>query len=285
MSSVDAPLPPRCVLFFPGSRPDRYAKAIASGADRVCLDLEDAVEPAAKDDARRNAVALVGGEGDPSRLVIRINHPETRPGEADLEALGRAFAAAEAQPAIMVPKVSGPADLESVAERLASRGRRPVLIAMIETARGLGAVERIAGAPHVWALLLGGVDLSAELGCSLEWDALLYARSRIVHAAALAGVGAIDYPWLDAADAEGLLDEATAVRGLGFRGKAAIHPSQVATIQSVFRPTAAEIERARRVVEAATRHDDGAFLLDGVLVDRPIVEAARRVLARAEAGR
>ena len=285
MSSADARFPPRCILFFPGSRADRFAKAVASGADRVCMDLEDAVEPEGKNEARANAVALIGRGTHADRLVVRMNHPDSRDGAADLEALAGAWDAAGEPPAIMVPKVSGPDELEVVRARLGSDGGAPPLIAMIETASGLAAVERIASAPGVTALLFGGVDLSTELGCSLEWDALLYARSRIVHAAALAGVGAIDFPWLDAADADGLLAEATAVRGLGFRGKAAIHPDQVATIQGVFWPTPAEIARARRVVEAAEAHAGGAFLLDGVLVDRPIEEAARRLLARAEAGR
>lgn len=283
MPPPDVSFPPRCILFFPGSRPDRYPKALAAGADCVCMDLEDAVEPEAKDDARANAVELVSTEpGGPARSIVRVNHPDTPEGEEDLRAL--AALPADRPLEVMVPKVSGPADLDAVRERL-GRGRRQLsLVAVIETARGLHHVEEIATVPDLSCLVFGGVDLSAELGASLEWDALLYARSRVVHAAALGGVGAVDVPFLDTSDGEGLLAETTAVRALGFRGKAAIHPGQVATILGVFWPTPAQIERARRVVEAAESRA-GAFLLDGAMVDRPIIEAARRVVALAEAGR
>jgi citrate lyase beta subunit len=279
---IDAAFPPRCVLFFPATRPDRYAKALATGADRVCMDLEDAVAADAKDEARANAVATVGGGADTSRLIVRINHPSTSDGEDDLVALERALADGAAGPAaVMIPKVGAAGEVGLVRSRL---GAEVPLVAMIETARGLAAAEEIAGADGVASVLFGGVDLSSELGCSTEWDALLYARSRVVHAAALGHVGAIDFPWLDAADAGGLLEESTRVRALGFRGKAAIHPSQVATIQGVFWPTASEVQRARRIVEAAEASAEGVFLLAGVMVDRPVVEAARRVLAVAEAG-
>jgi citrate lyase beta subunit len=279
---IDAAFPPRCVLFFPGMRPDRYAKALATGADRVCMDLEDAVAADAKDPARANAVATLTGGGDASRLIVRINHPSTADGDADLAALSRALAdSATAPAAIMVPKVGAVEELVLVRARL---GIDVPLVAMIETARGLAAVEEIATGGGVCALLFGGVDLSGELGSTTGWDALLYARSRVVHAAALAHVGAIDFPWLDAADAGGLLEDATCVRALGFRGKAAIHPSQVATIQGVFWPSTLEVERARRIVDAAEASADGVFLLDGVMIDRPVVQAARRVIALAEAG-
>lgn len=279
---TDAAFPPRCMLFFPGTRPDRYAKALATGADRVCMDLEDAVAADVKEPARANAVAALTGGGDASRLIVRINHPSTPDGDADLTALARTLAGGATAPAaVMVPKVGAVDDLVVVRARL---GSDVALVAMIETARGLAAVEEIATAGGVCALLFGGVDLSGELGSTTGWDALLYARSRVVHAAALAHVGAIDFPWLDAADASGLLEEATRVRALGFRGKAAIHPSQVAPIQSVFWPTTLEVERARRVVDAAEASADGVFLLDGVMIDRPVVAAARRVIAVAEAG-
>ena len=281
---IDAAFPPRCVLFFPGTRPDRYAKALATGADRVCLDLEDAVAPDAKGEARAHAVAILESGADTSRLIVRINHPATREGRADLSSLTRALDGGAPRPAaVMVPKVGSATELARVRSDLA--GGDVPLVAMIETARGLAAVEKIAEADGVGMLLFGGVDLSTELGSTTAWDALLYARSRVVHAAALAHVGAIDFPWLDAADPHGLVEEATAVRTLGFRGKAAIHPSQVATIQGVFWPTAAEVERAHRIVEAAEASADGVFLLDGVMVDRPVVEAARRVITLAEAGR
>ena len=133
------------------------------------------------------------------------------------------------------------------------------------------------------ALLFGAYDLSVEVGCSLEWEALLYARSRVVHAAALGNAGALDVPLLDAGDAAALERDARAARQLGFVGKAAIHPRQIPVLHTVFSPDPAEIEQARAIVEAFARAGVGAFLQDGKVIDRPVVEAARQILARAEA--
>jgi len=268
------------VLFVPGNRPDRYPRALASGADLVCVDLEDAVAPDRKDEARRAVADLLDrGVWDGARTVLRVNHPAGPDGARDLKELGTRLAD-PASGLLMVPKVSSPDDLDPV--RAATGGRRN-LVAMVETLLGLRSVEEVAHADSVTALLFGGVDLSSELGCALEWDALLHARSRVVFAAALAGIDAIDVPWLDLADGEGLAKEADAVRRLGFRGKAAIHPDQVSVVQSVFTPTAEQVARATRVVEGSEAHAGGVFLLDGRMVDRPVVEAARRTLVLARA--
>jgi len=273
--------PCRCVLFVPGSRPDRYSKALASGADRVCVDLEDAVAPGDKAAARTHVLELMRGQAwDPRRTLVRINHPSTPEGASDLAALAEAPAGTAVL--VMVPKCGSPGDLDAVRSALPAAGGRLVLVPVVESAAGLARVEEIATAPSVGALLLGGVDLTAELGAALEWDSLLYARGRLVHAAALAGVRAIDVPFLDASDAAGLRDEAARVRRLGFGGKAAIHPHQVGVVQAAFSPSDEEIARAARVLEVAGRQE-GAFLLDGRMVDRPVVEAARRIVAMAEA--
>jgi citrate lyase beta subunit len=124
------------------------------------------------------------------------------------------------------------------------------------------------------------VDLAAELGCALEWDALLYARSRLVHASALGGVGSIDVPFLDLRDRAGLDAEVRAVARLGFRAKAAIHPGQIEIIHEAFAPTELELERARRILDAHQRSEGGVTVLDDRMIDRPVVEAARRTLAR-----
>jgi citrate lyase beta subunit len=137
--------------------------------------------------------------------------------------------------------------------------------------------------PRVTALLFGAYDLSVELGCSLEWEALLYARSRVVHAAALGSAAALDVPLLDAGDAAALERDARAARRMGFEGKAAIHPRQIPVLHAVFSPDQEEIARARAIVDAFAQAGVGAFLQDGKVIDRPVVEAARQVLARAEA--
>lgn len=281
----------RCLLFFPGSRPELLRKACAAGADRVCMDLEDAVAPEAKREARTAALAALSDPSvDVSRLVVRINHPASEPGAADLEALaelgGSAFDSMQGPrgPTLMVPKVGGPEELDGLRARLGATGLRAALVAVVETARGLARVEEIASADSVVALMFGGLDLSLELGAALEWEPLLYARSRTVHAARLAGVDVIDMPFFDTEDDEGLGAEAARARRLGFSGKSAIHPRQVREILAAFAPTDEEISNAARVVQAYERERKGAFLLDGVMVDRPAVEAARSLLARAATG-
>lgn len=276
-----------CVLFFPGSRPELLAKAVASGAGLVCIDLEDAVAPEAKDEARRAVVELLADSdgpassantGAPPRLAVRINHPSTLAGERDLAAIEEG-GAVHAPLTVMVPKAGSRPELEALRRRLSTGGREVSLIVVVETAVGLAHVEEMACADRVSALLLGGLDLSVDLGCALDWEALLYARSRCVHAARLGGVRAIDTPFFDVGDHEGLRAEAERSRRLGFTAKAAIHPAQVPVIHEAFAADPTSVEHARRVLEAAEREGEGVSLVDGVMIDRPAVEKARRVVA------
>ncbi|MCA9736260.1 MAG: CoA ester lyase [Gemmatimonadota bacterium] len=277
----------RMILFVPGDRPDRFSKAFATAADAVCLDLEDAVAPAAKDDARARVQAFLRQRGQQqpdgtgSETTVRISALESEAGRLDLEALATAGAWPDA---LLIPKTDDPAALRALAAHLeASAGpTAPALIPLIETARGLHRVEAVATAtPRVAALALGGFDLCAELGAEPGWDTLLYARSRLVHAAALAGVGALDTPFLAIDDPEGLEAESRRARALGFVGKLAIHPVQVPVLARAFAPTPEQEAWARRVVEAADGAPEGVFALEGRMIDAPLVRAARQVLARA----
>lgn len=272
----------RSVLFVPAVRPDRFAKAVATGADAVCLDLEDGVAFGQKDAARDQAVSLLATR-PPARaeVILRINPPDSAAGDRDLAALQ---AAGVPPDALMVPKVDGPETIEALVRRLTPALAGLPLVVQIETARGLAAVERIASASSTVAVLFfGAVDLSAELGCAIEWDALLYARSRIVAAAAVTGAEAMDTPFMDVAAAARLGDEARAVRRLGFTGKAAIHPTQVPIIQAAFSPDADEVAWARRVIAAYEANAGGVLLVDGKLIERPVIRSAERVLAAAAA--
>jgi (S)-citramalyl-CoA lyase len=274
---------PRCLLFFPGDRPDMYPKAIASGADQVCMDLEDAVAPESKEEARAAAVSVLERtDFDPARFVLRINSPVTPEGERDLAALSEIPTLHGAPLTVMIPKLDSPEGLDHVRSKITETGGVARLIPIVETAKGLSRVEELASADSVSDILFGGLDLSIELGAALEWEPLLYARSRTVHAARLGGVGAIDMPFFDVSDEEGLSEAAQRVRRLGFNGKAAIHPSHVAAVQQVFSPSEAEVVRARRVMEA-DHAGRGVFMLDGVMVDRPGILAARDIVARADA--
>ena len=181
----------------------------------------------------------------------------------------------------MIPKVAA-ADGVRSAQRLL--GEDIPLFPIIETAAGLeNAVHIGAASPAVAALMFGGFDLSAELGAEPEWEPLLYARSRVVHAAAMSGLDTIDMPSRDFRDLTRLRDEAEKAGRLGFTGKVAIHPAQIPVIHDVFTPSPEEVEQARRIVEADRAAGGGAVSLDGRMVDRPVVEAARRVLARSGA--
>ena len=272
----------RGLLFVPAVRPDRYPKALATGVDAVCIDLEDGVSFAAKDEARDKALALFA-EREPVRaeVSLRINDPKTALGQRDLEAVRRAGVRPDA---LMLPKCDGPEEIRDVAGALRDALPDLPLIVMVETARGVAAAEAIAVAtPTVSAVFFGAIDFAADVGCEVEWDAALYARSRVVVAAAVAGVSALDSPFMDVPDLEGLAAESRRTRGLGFNGKAAIHPRQVAVIQAAFSPSAEEVAWARRIVEAYDRNQGGVLLVDGKLIERPVIASAKRTLAVATA--
>jgi citrate lyase beta subunit len=270
------------MLFLPADRAERYPKALASGADAVCLDLEDGVSFGAKETARRRALELLAQRA-PTRaeIIFRINDPKTGLGARDLAALVDSGVRPDA---LVLPKTAGAEEVRRVEASLGPKLPGLPLVLMIETARGVAAAEEIASSsPNVALLFFGAVDLSADLGCAIDWDALLYARSRVIVAAAAVGVEAMDAPFLDVANADGLAAESRAVRRLGFTGKAAIHPTQVPIIQQAFSPDEAEVAWARRIVTAYEDQKGGVLLVDGKLVERPVIAAARRTLAIAEA--
>ncbi|TGY90184.1 CoA ester lyase [Marinicauda algicola] len=259
----------RSLLFVPGSRPDRFAKALAAGADAVCVDLEDAVAPDGKADAREAVVgALIAGD----RVGVRVNSVRTDDGKADLDALSTA----PAPVFVMVPKAETPGDIAAV-----RAGIDAPVIALVETAEGLRNAWDIAAAEGVSAVMFGGGDYAAELGIAMDFEALLFARSQIVAAAARARVPAIDVPWLDVSDPAGLKREAERVKALGYRAKACIHPTQLETVNAVFTPTPDEIARAQAILQALENAQGGAALLNGKLIEKPVALGARRTLEAA----
>lgn len=266
----------RCVLFVPGSRPERFPKAHASGADMVCIDLEDAVEPAAKAAARSAALGFLAAAPGGCEWVLRVNALRTADGLADLLALRDATTL----PALlMLPKSACATELEIVRDVLGARC--PPLIALIESAAGVEAAYAIARCPAVAMLMFGGADYMAELGGTLCAEAVSYARARIAAAAGAVQKIAIDVPYLDVQDETGLRAETAHVARLGFACKAAIHPTQVGPIQASYTPSAAALSQAERILSAYAAQPHGALLVDGKLVDRPVLLAAERVVARA----
>lgn len=269
----------RSMLFVPGDRPDRFQTALSAGAGAVCIDLEDAVSPERKEVARA-AVSTFLAERRPDggpEVIVRLNDPESDHWRDDVRAVS-----ANRPEALMIPKVKTEEGVKWAADVFGDGVR---LLPLIETAQGLDNVTWIASAtPAVSALVFGGFDLALELGAVPEWDSLLYARSRVVHAAALNRIAAIDMPSRDIGQLEKLREEADRARRMGFAGKTAIHPDQVPIIEEVFTPSADQIAWARRVDLASQESGEGAVMVDGKMVDRPIAEAARRILAAASGG-
>ena len=270
----------RSLLFTPADRPDRFTKGPSSGADGVVLDLEDGVGLPAKPAARKAALAFFADHpvAAPSGFVwaLRLNHVTTQAGLEDLLALRDAN-----KPAVVVlPKTESVAEIEIALAHLSANGA-PTIVALIESGRGLAAADEIATHPAVAALAFGGADLAADLHATLTWEPMLFARSRIVQAAASAGIAAWDVPFLDIHDSDGLKRETVAAKALGYVCKLAIHPAQIATINAVFTPSQSEVVRAQRVVSAFEAAHGGACQVDGKMVDAPVVKAARRTVALA----
>ena len=265
----------RSLLFAPGNEERKLQKALAAGADMVVADLEDAVPAGEKDAAREVAGRVLGGAAG-SLVAIRVNGAGTAHWEADLESV-----AGLDLDALVLPKATP----EAVCA-LGPDG--PPVIGIVETALGVRQAYETARLPRVAALVLGAVDLGLELGLEPRADGqeVLYARSRLVVDSAAAGIRSpFDLVHVDTRDDEGLEAEARLARSLGFRGKACIHPAQIEIVNRVFSPTSEERERARRVVEVyeqALADGRGTVALDGEMIDLPVVERARRVLAETE---
>ena len=268
--------PRRCLMFVPGSRPERYEKAIATGADQVCIDLEDAVAPGDKESARASLFAFLASvPASASEIGMRINPLSTALGQADLKAL----AGSGLSPAfVMLPKVETAEELQQANEALAQI--ETAFIAQIETPRGLLDARALAAAiPRLQALMFGGFDYIVALRGRASWESFFHPRVQLATIAAEAGVGCMDVPWLDIKDQAGLVAETDRVIALGFTAKAAIHPAQVEPIQDRYLPSADEYARAQRVIEALAANRGEAIQLDGKLVDRPIEIAAERAVA------
>jgi citrate lyase beta subunit len=266
----------RSLLFVPGNDGHKLEKALSAGADAVVADLEDAVPAAEKETARKLVAEVFAGPRTASLVAVRVNGAGTAFWDDDLRAL-----APLPLDVLVLPKATPGA----VAE-LPEEG--PPVLAIVESARGLKHAYETASAPRVAALALGAVDLGLELGVEPRPDGqeVLLARSQLVLDSAAAGIRSpFDLVHLDTRDADGLERECRLARSLGFRGKLCIHPAQVEIVNRVFSPQEKEIEHARRIVDVYERsaaEGRGAVALDGQMVDLPVVERARQVLAQAE---
>lgn len=267
----------RTMLMTSAITPRRYQAALQSGADVCTLDLEDAVPPARREEARRNASQVFTRSSTENVRALRINGLRTVDGLHDILAL---VYGAIRPDALLVPKVNCAHDLLILEDMLGDYLADVAFLATIETAAGLAAVEEIATAtPRVRALVFGAADFAVDLGISMDWEPLLYARSRIVTAAAIAGIPAIDAPTFDLRDELALKIDVNRARArLHRQGRGATTPG--GRDQRRFTPLPAEVERARRVIEIAHAQSGEIGVVDGQMVGPPMVAAARRLLAR-----
>jgi citrate lyase subunit beta/citryl-CoA lyase len=277
-------LPVRSYLYVPGSDPRRIEKALASEADAVIIDLEDAVAPNRKEEARKTVVEVLRSEHE-KPVFVRINAPDSVLAEEDIEAVAGLLLAG-----LRLPKIESPEAVRRVAERLENLGCEADLQCLIESALGLELAFEIARAHEkVVGMSIGEADLAADLG--VRGDAgLLYARSRLVAATRAAGLpGPVQSVYTNVRDAEGLRRSTMEGKNMGFVGRSAIHPAQIEVINEVFTPTEEEVAEAKDLLarlEESTGTGTGAFALeDGRFVDEAVVGSARLTLALARRDR
>jgi citrate lyase subunit beta/citryl-CoA lyase len=257
-------------LFVPGDRPERFQRAAGSGADAVIIDIEDAVSPDDKAAARANA-ATHGISGVP--VLIRINAAGSAWFEADL-----AMLRAAPPDGVILAK----ADSAAVVAQIVAACPQTAVIPLVETVAGLASLAVLLQAPGILCAAFGSLDYAADLGSTPDWEPLLLARSEVVLRSRLAGIAApIDGVTPNVEDVALTETEARRARAMGFGGKLAIHPRQIAAIQAAFRPSEAERAWAAEVLAAVAADPRGALRVAGALVDKPVIERAQRIAAAA----
>ena len=270
------PIRTRSWLFTPATRPERFAKAAETGADVLLIDLEDAVAPCDKAAARTTALDYLAGLRAGTLRALRINGLDTRAGIADLDAL---LGSAASPDFLVLPKTETAGHLQILDRLLTAVGKATRLVGLIESARGLAALDAISTAtPRLAGLMFGAADMSADLGAATAWQPLAYARGRLIAVCALADILAIDSPFFELHDEAGFKQEVTAAVALGFSAKAAIHPAQIGPINAALTPSAGAVEKARAVIAVNAK---GVGTVDGEMIDEAVTRKARRTLAAA----
>ena len=269
----------RSFIFTPGLNPEMFPKALASGADMVCIELEDGIAIKDKDEARKNTINALKNLkiNNDVELVVRVNCQRTKPGLLDLEA----FISSKLNvKALMLPKVKTPDEITFIDDLLTDCNMDTDLHVIMETNEALENIYDIAHASkRIVALYFGGVDMAAELRVPNSYENLIYARSKLVHAGASVGIDVIDVPYLDLEDMDGMKKEAELVRNLGFTGKGSIHPKQINILNEVFTPSKEEIIKAKRIIDQFNASDTGLVVIDGKFIEKPVLrEMKRRIL-------
>lgn len=271
----------RALLFTPANRVERFAKAQEVGADGIVIDLEDAIALAQKDAARETMVDYFKTSKPLGKCLrcLRINSIKTVAGLKDLAALAENNIKPDA---LIIPKVESAAEIQ-ILDHILGMQKIPYFV-VVETALGLSQADSIAtSSPQVKAICFGGADLAADLGTQLAWETMLSARFRVVQAAALAGIVPLDVPYLKIhqKDSHELEEETQKAKALGYVGKFAIHPEQIQPILNVFKPSAEEIEKAKKIVTVYEQAKGNVCEIDGKMIDVPVFRSAKRILALA----
>ena len=263
----------RSLLFVPGNRSDRFEKACQAGADLVCIDLEDAVGPADKDSAREAVIKWLS-ETSHRNVSLRINGVDSYIGQADITALK---SSGLDLPFIMVPKVASKSEMEMLDRELpeALGG----FVAIIESAAGLVHCEEIFSHLRVSIGMYGAIDYAGDVDCDQSWETHLYARSRLIAAAAAFDVQLFDVPHIHVRDLDDCEATTRQAKALGIHARAAIHPAQIDRIHTALAPSEEEVAYAEKVIAADKAAGGNVALVDGKFIEAPVVKKAKRILA------
>lgn len=266
------------LIFTPASKPERFNKAIEVGANGIILDLEDSVSEKDKESARDNIFQYLSTDKDKKIItIIRINQLTTQAGLADLLALARANIYFDA---LLYPKTESPQEINLISEILAKKYPQLPIIALIETGKGLTQINNIVEqSPNLTALMFGAADYAVDINCDISLNALMLARMQMVQAASLRKIASYDSPYFDFHDDSGLITEVKYIKELGFTGKAAIHPQQVETIKKIFKPSDEEYQYALAIIKTYEAAKGEACQYKGKMIDVPVFEKAKQIVA------
>ena len=278
MSKIKKIFSRRSFIFTPPLKINMFDKAVKSGVDIVCLELEDGIAPSDKLFARQNALKIINKKKDYNNIevLIRINSIREIFGILDITAILNN----KTQPdGLLVPKIKSPEELKILDNLFTEKKLNTKFHAIIETNSGLEKANEIAASTdRLEALFFGAVDMSAELRCLNSWNNLLYARSKVVHAAASKQLDVIDVPFLDLDNLKKMKEEATNSKNLGFTGKGAIHPKQIKILNNVFTPTLKEVKKAKKIISLFEKSSSGLVLYEGKLIEKPVLREMYRVV-------
>ena len=278
MSKIKKVFSRRSFIFTPPLKINMFDKAIKSGVDIVCLELEDGIAPSDKSLARQNALKIINKKKSYNNIevLIRINSVREIFGLLDITAILNN----KTQPdGLLVPKIKSPEELKILDDLFTEKKLNTKFHAIIETNSGLEKANEIAASTdRLEALFFGAVDMSAELRCQNSWNNLLYARSKVVHAAASKQLDVIDVPFLDLDNLKKMKEEATNSKNLGFTGKGAIHPKQIKILNDVFTPSLKEVKKAKKIISLFEKSSTGLVLYEGKLIEKPVLREMYRVV-------